>query len=194
MLKKAVFFKATSEVSSLPNSMAEVILSGRSNVGKSSVINALCAQKSLARVSKTPGKTRSVNIYSVAMKKWIIDLPGYGFAKVSFEEKKLWNKMIEECIVQRKNKKVIYIVIDAFVGPTQLDFDMVYWLNDYAIPFKIVMNKCDKLYQSIMQNDMVKSEVAKRFDIDIGNIFTVSAKKCNGFTGLRFDVINFLNC
>ncbi|MDR1926595.1 MAG: ribosome biogenesis GTP-binding protein YihA/YsxC, partial [Endomicrobium sp.] len=130
MLEKTVFFRATSEVASLPSSVAEVVLSGRSNVGKSSVINALCSQKKLARISKTPGRTRSINVYSVAMKKWIIDLPGYGFARVSFQEKKLWNKMIEECIVQRKSKKIVYIIIDAFVGPMQLDFDMIHWLND----------------------------------------------------------------
>ncbi|MDR1662983.1 MAG: 50S ribosome-binding GTPase [Endomicrobium sp.] len=77
-----------SNVKLLPQSIAEIILSGRSNVGKSSVINALCSQKNLARTSKKPGRTRSINVYSVAMKKWMIDLPGYGFARVSFEEKK----------------------------------------------------------------------------------------------------------
>ena len=118
MLEKTVFFRAESKADSLPQSVAEIILSGRSNVGKSSVINALCSQKNLARTSKTPGRTRSINVYSAAMRKWIIDLPGYGFARVSLQEKELWNKMIEECIIQRKSKKVVYIIVDAFVGPT----------------------------------------------------------------------------
>jgi GTP-binding protein len=171
--------------------MAEVILSGRSNVGKSSVINALCSQKNLARTSKTPGRTRSINVYSVAMKKWMIDLPGYGFAMVSFEEKELWNKMIEECIVQRKNKKTVYIIIDAFVGPTELDFDMVCWLKEYNIPFKIIANKFDKL-PDIITEDEVKTKAAQYFGIDKSLVVTVSAKKKAGFNKLRSDIVRFL--
>ncbi|MCA6071868.1 MAG: ribosome biogenesis GTP-binding protein YihA/YsxC, partial [Endomicrobium sp.] len=154
MLEKAVFFRATSEADSLPQSVAEIILSGRSNVGKSSVINALCSQKNLARTSKTPGRTRSINVYSVAMRKWIIDLPGYGFARVSHQEKDLWNKMIEECIIKRKSRKVVYIIVDAFVGPTELDFDMAHWLSDYSVPFKIVANKCDKAPKGITEDEI----------------------------------------
>ena len=191
MLEKTVFFRAESNAKLLPQSMAEVILSGRSNVGKSSVINALCSQKNLARTSKTPGRTRSINVYSVAMKKWMIDLPGYGFAMVSFEEKELWNKMIEECIVQRKNKKTVYIIIDAFVGPTELDFDMVCWLKEYNIPFKIIANKFDKL-PDIITEDEVKTKAAQYFGIDKSLVVTVSAKKKAGFNKLRSDIVRFL--
>jgi GTP-binding protein len=191
MLEKTVFFRAESNAKLLPQSMAEVILSGRSNVGKSSVINALCSQKNLVRTSKTPGRTRSINIYSVAMKKWMIDLPGYGFSRVSFEEKELWNKMIEECIVQRKNKKTVYIIIDAFVGPTELDFDMVCWLKEYSVPFKIIANKFDKLPDTITE-DKVKTKAAQCFGIDKSLVFTVSAKKKIGFNKLRGDIVRFL--
>ncbi|MDR3253833.1 MAG: ribosome biogenesis GTP-binding protein YihA/YsxC, partial [Endomicrobium sp.] len=128
MLEKTVFFRAATEVNSIPKSIAEIIISGRSNVGKSSIINALCSQNNLARISKTPGRTRSINIYSVSAGKWIIDLPGYGFARVSRQCKALWKNMIEECIIKRNSKKVIYIIVDAFVGPTELDFNMVKWI------------------------------------------------------------------
>jgi GTP-binding protein len=193
MLEKTLFFKATSNVKSLPNSMMEVILSGRSNVGKSSIINTLCSQKNLARTSKKPGRTRSVNIYSVAMRKWIIDLPGYGFAKTSFKEKETWNRMIEECIIFRKSKKTVYIVIDAFVGPTELDFSMSYWLKNYNIPFKIITNKYDKL-PNVVNEDEVKTKVSQCFEIDKSYVFVVSAKKKIGFSELKNDIVNFLNC
>jgi GTP-binding protein len=177
----------------LPQSMAEVILSGRSNVGKSSVINALCSQKNLARTSKTPGRTRSINIYSVAMKKWIIDLPGYGFAKVSFQEKELWNKMIEESIALRRSKKRVYIIIDAFVGPTGLDFNMADWLYKHSIPFKVIANKCDKLPSNISQ-DEVQNKIVQYFGIDKSSTFAGSAKNKQGFDNLKMDIMQFLNC
>jgi GTP-binding protein len=191
MLEKTVFFRATSKADSLPKSIAEVILSGRSNVGKSSVINATCLQKNLARISKTPGRTRSINVYSVAMRKWIIDLPGYGFARVSPKEKELWNKMIEECIIQRKSKKRVYIIVDAFVGPTQLDFDMACWISNYGVAFKVIANKFDKMPSGVTETE-INTKIAECFNIDKSNVFTVSAKKRNGFDKLRADIVEFL--
>ncbi|MDR3306806.1 MAG: ribosome biogenesis GTP-binding protein YihA/YsxC [Endomicrobium sp.] len=193
MLEKTVFFRAESNAKLLPQSMAEVILSGRSNVGKSSVINALCSQKNLARTSKTPGRTRSINIYSAAMKKWIIDLPGYGFARVDPQEKDLWNRMIEDCIILRKNKKRVYIIIDAFVGPTELDFNMADWLDENNIFFKIIANKCDKVPRDISQ-DEIQNKVVQYFGIDKSNTFAVSAKNKRGFDNLQTDIVKFLNC
>jgi GTP-binding protein len=192
MLEKTVFFRATAEADSLPKSVAEIIFSGRSNVGKSSVINALCSQKNLARISKTPGRTRSINVYSVSSRKWIIDLPGYGFARVSLQEKELWNKMMEECIIKRKSNKTVYIIVDAFVGPTELDFDMAKWLKEYNISFKIIINKCDKVPQNIPE-DKILSRAVECFGTDKSNVFTVSAKKRNGFSKLKTDILKFFN-
>ncbi|MDR3274666.1 MAG: ribosome biogenesis GTP-binding protein YihA/YsxC [Endomicrobium sp.] len=192
MLEKTVFFRATTEANSMPKSAAEIIISGRSNVGKSSIINALCSQKNLARVSKTPGRTRSINIYSVSMGKWIIDLPGYGFARVSSQCKALWKNMIEECIIKRNSKKVIYTIIDAFVGPTELDFNVVKWISINSIPFKIIANKCDKVPKNI-SIDEIQSKIAEYFNIDKSNVFAVSAKLKNGFNKLQLDIIKFLD-
>ncbi|MDR2399008.1 MAG: ribosome biogenesis GTP-binding protein YihA/YsxC [Endomicrobium sp.] len=193
MLEKTVFFRAQSNAGLLPQSSAEVILSGRSNVGKSSVINTLCSQKNLARTSKTPGRTRSINVYSVVMKKWIIDLPGYGFAKVSHQEKELWNRMIEDCIIFRKSKKIVYIIVDAFVGPTELDFSMAAWLNDHNIHFKVIANKCDKLPGDISQ-DEIQDKIAQYFAIDKADTFVVSAKNKQRFDKLKIDIVKFLSC
>jgi len=192
MLERTVFFRSVLEVKSLPRSLAEVVISGRSNVGKSSVINALCLRKNLARISKTPGRTKSINIYSVSKGKWIVDLPGYGFAKVSRYEKELWSKMIESYLIQRESKKMVYIIIDAFVGPTELDFNMVDWLNKLGgISFKIIVNKCDKLHQNISEN-AIQVRTAKYFDADEAKIFVISAKMRNGLARLRTDVVKFL--
>jgi GTP-binding protein len=191
MLEKAVFFRAVSDILQLPKNNSEVIFSGRSNVGKSSIINVLCGQKNLARTSKTPGRTRSLNVYSISMGKWLIDLPGYGFARVSPQEKVLWKKMIEDCIVKRKSKKSVYVIIDAFVGPTELDFNMTDWLIENGINFKIVANKSDKLPNAVTKKE-IQQKTAELFDIEDDTVFPVSAKKKDGFSGLKIDVINFL--
>ncbi|MCL2335105.1 MAG: ribosome biogenesis GTP-binding protein YihA/YsxC [Endomicrobia bacterium] len=191
MLEKAVFFRAVSDAKSLPESISEVIFSGRSNVGKSSVINALCGRKNLARASKTPGRTRSINVYSVSKGRWLIDLPGYGFARVSPEEKKLWREMIENCILGGRGRKTVYVIIDAFVGPTELDEDMVVWLRESGVNFKIVANKCDKLPKEITA-DQLRAKAAGFFGVKEAEVFAVSAKKRNGFEALKTDVVSFL--
>ncbi|GMO65019.1 MAG: ribosome biogenesis GTP-binding protein YihA/YsxC [Endomicrobiia bacterium] len=192
MLEKAVFFKSAMEVNSLPKSFAEVVISGRSNVGKSSIINALCLQKNLARTSKSPGRTKNINIYSVSIGKWIVDLPGYGFARVSRCERQIWNKIIENYLVQRKSKKIVYIIIDAFVGPTELDFNMTDWLDKLGISFKIIANKYDKVPQNISEN-AIQLKIAEYFGAtDKSKIFVVSAKKGNGLAKLKADAVKFL--
>ncbi|MDD4165697.1 MAG: ribosome biogenesis GTP-binding protein YihA/YsxC, partial [Endomicrobiaceae bacterium] len=115
------FFISSTEPQNLPQSISEVAFVGRSNVGKSSVINAICNKKNLARTSKTPGRTRAINIFTPSNGRWIVDLPGYGFAKVSEEEKTSWKQMIEGYITGRKNLKAVYILVDGLVGPTELD-------------------------------------------------------------------------
>jgi len=193
MLEKTVFFRSAAEINSLPESFAEVVVSGRSNVGKSSVINALCLRKNLARVSKTPGRTRSINIYSVSAGRWIVDLPGYGFAKVGRQEREIWNKTIEEYLVRRKSRKMVYIIIDACIGPTKLDFNMADWLNKINVPFRIVANKCDKIPQNIAESAVLAKTAECFAGVGKSGIFAVSAKKKNGLGALKADIIKFLN-
>ncbi|MDR0822548.1 MAG: ribosome biogenesis GTP-binding protein YihA/YsxC [Endomicrobium sp.] len=187
MLEKTQFFRAVNDSLTLPKNNIEAIFAGRSNVGKSSVINALCAQKNLARTSKTPGRTRSINVYSIAMGKWLIDLPGYGFAKVNLKEKELWQKMIEDCILKRQSKKLVYLIVDVFVGPTDLDLDMVFWLKENAISFKVIANKADKLNAAAQKEEM-QNKLAEIFDIAPANIYIISAKKKQGFDKLKQDI------
>ena len=189
MLEKADFFRAITDIKTLPKSISEVIFAGRSNVGKSSVINGVCGRKNLARSSKTPGRTRSVNVFSISHGRWLIDLPGYGFARVSPEEKSSWKKMIEDCI-QRPGKKTVFVIIDALVGPTELDCNMVEWLQDLNVGYKIIANKCDKLPAAVSGEAQVKT--AEFFNIDKSCVYAVSAKKKYGFDKLKSDIETLL--
>lgn len=189
-LSKSVFFISETKPELLPQSISEVAFVGRSNVGKSSVINAVCKTKNLARTSKTPGRTRAINIFTPAKGRWIVDLPGYGFARVTEEEKKVWQNMIETYITSRKTLKMIYILIDSFVGPTELDFVMMDWVRKLNIPFKIVSNKTDKV--SNLNLEKLKDTICEMCEVEKEDIYCVSAKKQTGFGKLINDIGNLL--
>ena len=126
----------------------QVAFSGRSNVGKSSLINSLLQRKSLARVSGTPGKTVTVNFYSVDSKLLLVDLPGYGFAKRTFEEKKKWSALTDAYFTGNNNIDLLRCVVqlvDGKVGPTADDKQMIEYLTESGLPFIIVYTKVDKL-------------------------------------------------
>jgi len=189
-LSKTVFFISETKPELLPQSISEVAFVGRSNVGKSSVINAICKTKNLARTSKTPGRTRAINIFTPAKGRWIVDLPGYGFARVTEEEKKVWQKMIETYITSRKTLKMIYILIDSFVGPTELDFVMMDWVRNLNKPFKIISNKTDKVNN--LNLEKLKDTICETCEVEKEDVYCVSAKKQTGFGTLINDIGNLL--
>lgn len=124
---------------------------GRSNVGKSSLINMLCHKKEVAKISSSPGKTQMINhfdITSADKKKWyLVDLPGYGFAKVSQAQRKSWKKMIEEYIRKRENLGTLFVLLDSRLEPQKLDLDFVNQLGEWQVPFALVFTKADKITQ-----------------------------------------------
>ena len=125
-----------------------VALSGRSNVGKSSLINTLLNRKSLARVSGSPGKTVTINYYGIDGKMFLVDLPGYGYAKRSQESKRVWSTLTEDFFVKNPSSDAIKLVIqliDIRTGPTDDDILMINWLIDNSVPFTVVATKTDKL-------------------------------------------------
>jgi GTP-binding protein len=149
MVKDIKFFKSVYDLKDLPGkSLPEIILCGRSNVGKSTFINTLFNKKSLAKTSSSPGKTRSINFYLVNDKFYIVDLPGYGYAKASKEEKKKWGKFLSEYIVQRNNILHAFHILDSRHTPSELDLKMNALLKISAIPYTFILNKVDKLKQS----------------------------------------------
>ena len=128
--------------------LPQVAFSGRSNVGKSSLINSLLRRKSLARVSSSPGKTITVNFYNVDRKLYLVDLPGYGFAKRTFEEKKKWSYLTDGYFTRNSNidrLKLVVQLIDSRIGPTDDDLAMLSFMRESGIPHIIAATKTDKL-------------------------------------------------
>lgn len=130
------------------DAIPQVAFSGRSNVGKSSLINSLLGRKSLARVSSAPGKTITVNFYDIDKKLFFVDLPGYGFAKRTLEDKKVWSALTDGYFTANPNidlLKLVLQLVDSRIGPTKDDEMMLDFLNQSEIPYIVVATKCDKL-------------------------------------------------
>ncbi len=123
-------------------------MSGRSNVGKSSFINSLFNRKGLAKTSSTPGKTRSINYYLVEERFYLVDLPGYGYAKVSKKEREFWNRFLTSYLISGLNDPHLFHLIDSRLGPTELDYQLNETVTQANIPFTLLFTKIDKLKQS----------------------------------------------
>lgn len=139
---------AVDEKSYPKDGLKEIVLVGRSNVGKSSFINALTNRKKLAYTSSSPGKTRTINFYNIDNMFRIVDLPGYGYAKISMSEREKWKKIIEEYLVKSQNIALICQIIDVRHEPTKLDLMMYDYIQSTGTDYLIIANKLDKLKSS----------------------------------------------
>jgi GTP-binding protein len=141
--------KTAYEISQLtPSETPQVALAGRSNVGKSSLINCLAGRKGLAKVSSTPGKTQSVNFFRITPGDYtLVDLPGYGYARRSQAERAKWGKLIEKFLTDNPGLKAVAVLLDVRVTPQQSDLELVGWLRHAGIPILPVLTKCDKVNQ-----------------------------------------------
>ena len=149
MFNNIFFERSVFQLSELPkNNLPEVILCGRSNVGKSSFINSLFNKKDLARTSSTPGKTRSINYYNIDDVFFLVDLPGYGYAKTSKTEREKWGKIISGFILKSINIQLAVHLIDSRHKPTDLDIKLNELLNSASLPYIVLLSKADKLKQS----------------------------------------------
>lgn len=178
-------FKAAYGTSSqLPGSdRPEVSFAGRSNVGKSSLLNKLMYRKGLAKVSQTPGKTATINFYDVDGYDFV-DLPGYGYAKVSKSEKGRWSELIEGYFNQDRNFALVVSLIDIRHEPSALDVHMVNYLLESGLPFAIVLTKADKL--SKQQANKQKAVIRKKLNVPKDVPFVVtSSEKGDGIDELR---------
>ena len=141
--------------STLPdNTLPEIAFAGKSNVGKSSLINALMNRKSYARISATPGKTQTINFYNINEELYLVDLPGYGYAKVSEKEKERWGKMIELYLHQSKQLKAVFLLIDIRHDPSGNDKMMYQWIVDQGYQPIIIATKLDKIKRSQIQKQL----------------------------------------
>lgn len=157
-INSAEFIKSIFDLRALPNSvLSEFVFVGRSNVGKSSLINTICNKKKLAKIGSVPGKTRQLNYFLINEKFYLVDLPGYGYAKVPEQIRAGWRKLVEDYISERQNVKLVFVLIDSRHEPTYLDELMVSWLEYYEIPFVIVLTKSDKISSNKMQKQIYRS-------------------------------------
>jgi len=147
-LTKATFTISAPDIRKLPeDSGIEVAFAGRSNAGKSSALNTLTNQRSLARTSKTPGRTQLINVFEIGDNKRLIDLPGYGFAKVPLEMKKKWQRALGEYLEKRESLKGLVVLMDIRHPLKDLDMDLIEWAVDSELPVLALLTKCDKLSQ-----------------------------------------------
>ncbi|MEF3310831.1 ribosome biogenesis GTP-binding protein YihA/YsxC [Paenibacillus sp. GYB004] len=131
--------------------LPEIALAGRSNVGKSSLINKMIQRKNLARTSSQPGKTQTLNFYKINGELYFVDLPGYGYAKVSRTQREQWGKFIEQYLLQRDRLRLLLLLVDARHPPTRDDVSMYDWLTHFSIPVCVVATKADKIPRSQWQ-------------------------------------------
>lgn len=136
------------------NQLIEIAFAGKSNVGKSSLINALMNRKSLARISAQPGKTQTINFYNVNHRLYFVDLPGYGYAKVSLEEKEKWGKMVEKYLHQSKMLRAVFLLVDIRHEPSANDKQMYEWIRANGFQPIIIATKADKIKRSQLQKQV----------------------------------------
>jgi len=159
---------------------------GRSNVGKSSLINAIANRNKLAKTSKTPGATQLLNIYEFGDEdsgRWIVDLPGYGFAKLSKNKQRQMSAMINDYMVEREQLSHAVVLIDANVGATELDHQTVDWLRHIDLDFVVVGTKIDKIKSG--ERSKKQKKAAQRLQMSSGDIHWCSAEKGTGIPEVR---------
>lgn len=127
---------------------------GRSNVGKSSLINMLCDRKNLAHTSKQPGKTQTINFFIIDDIWYLVDLPGYGYAKISKQKRKEWRRMVEGYLMKRMNLFCAFVLIDANILPQKIDIEFINWLGAARVPFVIVYTKVDKSKPEVIEHNI----------------------------------------
>ena len=182
--QKADFIASYGISSQLPESdRVEFVFSGRSNVGKSSLINHLCSRKNLARVSSTPGKTATINFYSVD-DLYFVDLPGYGYAKVSNADRDRWDKLINSYFEEDRNNEMLIQLLDCRHDPSADDVQMLQFLHYHRIPFVIVLTKADKLKKSQIAETQSRFE---KIGLQYGSqkVFLTSSEKGTGMEELK---------
>jgi GTP-binding protein len=185
------FVSSASKVDQLPDADVEVAFVGRSNVGKSSLINALANQKQLARVSNTPGRTQLINLFERTGGGTLVDLPGYGYAKVPGHIRREWGGMIEGYLLEREGLAMVFVLVDGAIGPTALDDQMLGWLRENEVPHTVVATKMDKVKSAKKRTR--KKELAEGCMLEVGDIVWVSSAKGVNIDQLRDLVASHLS-
>jgi GTP-binding protein len=186
-IKNVEFIKSVFNSKDLPEKLfPEIVFSGKSNVGKSSLINTILNKKNFAKTSSTPGRTQSLNYFLINDNLYFVDLPGYGYAKVPIKIKNSWNKLLDDYLNCNNNIKLIVQLLDFRHKPTSDDMDMINWLKYSGKNFIIVFTKCDKIGKS--KKLAQQKKLTEYIEIDIEQTVLFSAVKKIGVEKL----INFI--
>ncbi|KRO55282.1 MAG: GTP-binding protein [Cryomorphaceae bacterium BACL11 MAG-121001-bin54] len=183
-IKTAEFVISNTDYKRCPSpQMAEYAFIGRSNVGKSSLINALVNNKNLAKTSARPGKTQLINHFLINKTWYLVDLPGYGFAKISKTKRAEFHDMISEYLLNRTNLMCLFVLIDSRHNPQAIDQEFIQWLAENEIPFVLVFTKTDKLGKTVLLKNIeeYKLELLKQWE-ELPKIFITSAEKKTGLS------------
>lgn len=167
IITTAKFIQSNTEVDNLPaQSLPEYAFIGRSNVGKSSLINMLTGQKKLAKISSKPGKTITINHFLINENWYLVDLPGYGFAKRSRTNREKWVAMLQEYLEKRVNLVYLFVLIDSRIPPQTIDLEFINDLGEIGLPFVVVFTKTDKLSKGMVSKQITifKNELSKKWE------------------------------
>jgi len=190
MIKQARFLISNTDVKKCPApDRPEYAFIGRSNVGKSSLINMIVGQNSLAKVSVKPGKTQLINHFIIDESWYLVDLPGYGYAKISISVKEKFQKLISNYILSRENLYCLFVLIDVRHAAQQIDIEFITWLGENHIPFAIIFTKADKLGKvSVSKNVGAYTQELKKLWEDLPSILVSSSQDGTG----RDEIISFI--
>ncbi|WP_143962068.1 ribosome biogenesis GTP-binding protein YihA/YsxC [Litoribacter populi] len=191
MIKTAKFLLSNTDHNKCPApTKPEFAFIGRSNVGKSSLINMLTNHKGLAKTSGRPGKTQLINHFVIDDRWFMVDLPGYGFAKVSKTLKGEWDKMIKGYLTERENLEAIFVLIDSRLEPQKIDLEFILWCAENEVPIVLIFTKADKLSHSKVQSNVAAFlKAAKGIFEETPLYFVTSAESAKG----REEVLEFIN-
>lgn len=189
-IHSATFETSAPDLDHCPAStLPEFAFIGRSNVGKSSLINMLTKKKDLAVVSSKPGRTRLINFFQINRRWSLVDLPGYGYAKASGQQRHKFNEFVSDYLVNRENLSCVFVLIDSRLEPQKLDLEFTHWLIDYSVPFVLVFTKADKTKPAVMKKNIAAfQEAMAEFCEGLPRIYTCSAKTSDG----RKEILNFI--
>lgn len=189
-IKSAVFAISNTDHKKCPDgNLPEYAFIGRSNVGKSSLINMLTEQKKLAKTSGKPGKTQLINHFLINEDWYIVDLPGYGYAKVSKSAREKFEKFISDYLTKREQLLNVFVLLDSRLEPQQIDLEFMNWCGEKEIPFAMVFTKIDKLSSSALQKNMAKyKKEMMKYWAELPPVFTTSSE--SGFG--REKILNYI--
>ena len=189
-IKSAVFQVSAPDLKSCPKSaLPEFAFIGRSNVGKSSLINLLAERRELAKVSVTPGKTKLINFFIMNGCWTLVDLPGYGYAKAAKTERAAFSKSVNDYLEKRRNIACVFVLIDSTLPPQRIDLEFIAWLDSCGVPFVLLFTKTDKQSASRLNAQLVVFKTAlSELKSELPAIFVSSARTKSG----RTEILNFI--